>query len=48
MHRLSCILSKKKKKKYVMELLVQIQHGCFLIMLMDGKGMTLCTFVVIF
>lgn len=31
-----------------MELLVQIRRGCFLLILMDGKGMTLCTFLVIF
>lgn len=39
MHSPSCILSKKKKK--VREgAEVQIRHGCFLIMLMNGKGMT--------
>lgn len=45
MHRVSCILSRRKKKVYVMVLPV---HGCILIMLMDQKSLNMGTFIIVF
>lgn len=44
MHRVSCILSRRKKKVYVMVLQV---HGCIQITLMDQKSLNMGTFIIV-